>query len=333
MRTKLFAVLAATCLFAVQASAETFTVATYNVEHFENHFEAFRLGKTPEAKKDGPFKEVIEQLKHSNDEDNWEVAQVITSKFFNPDILVIEEGCSQSNLDYFNKRWLRGAYETSIVFKTNTDREQNLCLLMKHGFQVVERKDQYYLEPDTVTNERGNRLFARGPAFCLVQTPGGYKFWVGVTHQKSKKDNSVEVTAWRNRESVRTHQIMLELQKQGPTDVMLLGDMNDELGQDEQEKQPGSGGDSLANLVGPPEDNFVLVTRKLAESHQISFGGYWNPKFRSFIDHVIVTPSMKDQIENCEVFHGSLAQVASDHYPVLVKMHSDEPAAPTTPQK
>lgn len=318
-----FALSIALLCIAPLSRAETVTLATYNIEHFESHFLGFKLGKMKEAKQPGPFQEAVDALKHSNDKENFATARVITHKAFNPDVLVIEEGCTQANLEYFNKRWLQNAYETVVQFSSNTDREQHLCMLLKPGFKILQRKDQYHTEKDTTPNARGNFLFARGPVFCLIQTPAGYKFWVGVTHQKSKKDNDLVVTQWRNRESVRTHQIMLELQKQGPTDVMLLGDMNDELGLDEQEKLPNSGGDSIANLVGPASDGFVLVTEPLAKSKQDSFGGYWNPKFRAFIDHVIVTPSMKDQIRKTEVFYGSVAPVASDHFPVFVKIHSD----------
>ena len=240
-------------------------------------------------------------------------------------MLVIQEGCSESNLKYFNKRWLNNAYEAAIVFPTNTDREQNLCLMLKPGFRILARKDKYYEEKDTAQNDRGDRLFARGPAFVLIETPSGYRFWVGVTHQKSKSGNSVEVTAWRNREAVRTHQIMKELQKAGPEDVILLGDMNDDLGEDEFEKNPKSGGDVIPKLVGPPADGFVLVTEELAKKGEISFGGYWNTKYRSLIDHAVITPSMKDQIESVSIFRGSLAAAASDHFPLVVKIKGDEP--------
>src|SRR5204862_2853678 len=135
--------------FTTLSRAETITVATYNVEHFENHFEGHRLGTLKEAKEDGPLKDAVEILKHENDKDNWEVASVITAKQFNPDMLVIEEGCSQSNLEYFNKRWLHNAYETVIVFPTNTDRQQNLCMLLKPDFKILERHDEYHLEKDT----------------------------------------------------------------------------------------------------------------------------------------------------------------------------------------
>jgi endonuclease/exonuclease/phosphatase family metal-dependent hydrolase len=322
------------CLFVLRVGAETVTVATYNIEHFEERFEAYRLSKLDEAKSSELIKQLVEAERRQNEEDQWEVSQVISDPGFDPDILVIEEGCSQSNLRYFNKRWLNESYQTVIVFPTNTDRNQNLGIMLKPGFKILARKDRYHEEKDSIGNERGALLFARGPAFCLIETPSGYRFWVGVTHQKSKSDDSVEVTAWRNREAKRTHEIMRELQKDGPEDVMLLGDMNDEIGLDKFEQDPASGGDSIANLVGPAEDQFILVTEPLAKSGEISFGGYWRPTHLSFIDHVITTLSMKDQIEKIGVFKGSLAASASDHYPVFVKVRSDPPAgkSPKPPQ-
>src|SRR3954454_6090872 len=145
-----------------------------------------------------------------------------------------------------------------MTFPTNTTRNQHLCMLLKPGFKVIEKRDKYYLEKDTVENSRGERLFARGPAFVLVETPGGYQFWVGVTHQKSKSGNSVDVTKWRIRECARTHQILKELEHSGKGngDVLFMGDMNDELGYQEFEQE--AGGDAIATLVGPKEDGLVL---------------------------------------------------------------------------
>lgn len=342
----------------VPAGAEEIVVATYNVEHFESHFEGHRLrklagraapgpaadGTRPDAPGRAPtredaersaaggepepksaqeldLKQLIDDLKHQNDEDNWEVAEVITDNRFSPDVLVIEEGCSQENLEYFNDRWLRKAYGTVITFPTNTTRGQHLCMLLKPGFRVIERKDQYYLEKDPDGNDRADRLFARGPAFALVETPGGYRFWAGVTHQKSKSGNNLDVTRRRLGEAARTHQIMQEPRKRGPADVILLGDMNDELGLDGFEQQAGA--DAVATLVGPPADGFALATRPLVDAKENSFGGYWNPKFRSLIDHVVVTPEMKDRIADVKVFRLNVARVASDHFPVYVRVRCD----------
>jgi endonuclease/exonuclease/phosphatase family metal-dependent hydrolase len=305
------------------ARGESITIATYNVEHFNENFMAHRVASSqPALAQDPQFKQLLDKVKYENDEDNWEVAQVILDPRFNPDVLVLQEGCGQKDLEFFNKRWLNEAYATLITFPSNTNRDQHLNLLLKPGFKVIERREQYHLEPDPVPNPRGDRLFARGPAFALVESPSGYRFWVGTTHQKSKGGNSKEVTEWRNREAKRTHEILKELAASGTSDVILLGDMNDEPGIQEFELE--GGGDVIANLLGPESAGFVLATRPLVDQGKLSFGGYWNTRFRSFIDHVVISKDVKDQVEAVEVIDWGLAPAASDHYPVMIKIRADE---------
>ncbi len=335
MKLRLFAAVGALLLISSSSIADTISVGTYNIEHWNDNFAGFHLGAATRraasqpgaAQSDEKMNDMIAEERRQNDEDHWEVARVILDPNFNPDILVIQEGAGQKDLEYFNKRWLNDAYATVVQFQSNTDRYQHLGMLLKPGFTIVEKRDTYRDDKDTVPNPRGNKLFARGPAFALIETPTGYRFWVGVTHQKSKSGNNLEVTQWRNRESVRTHEIMKELAKEGPDDVILLGDMNDEVGTDKFESEPGSGGDAMANLVGPKEDNFILVTQPLVDAGAISFGGYWRPEYRSLIDHAIATPGMKGQVVEVKVIQSDIATVASDHYPVLVKLRAEVPAS------
>jgi endonuclease/exonuclease/phosphatase family metal-dependent hydrolase len=302
--------------------AQQITVATYNIEHFAGHFLARRIATTrPSVAKNPEAQDLMESERRHEDEDNWETAEVILDPRFSPDILAIQEGCSQADLEYFNHRWLRDSYSTVIVFDSNTDREQTIGMMIRPGFKVVDRKDQYYREPDPVPNERGNRLFARGPAFLLVEAPSGYRFWIGTNHQKSKADNSVEVTQWRNREALRTHQIIKEIEKSGPSDVIFLGDMNDEAGIQMYELQ--GGGDVISNLVGPVTDGIFLATSKLAEAGKISYFGYSRTDHRSLIDHIFVTSSFKDQIEDVQVFQNGFTAVSSDHCPVMMRFLAD----------
>ena len=273
---------------ALLVGGEELTLGTYNVEYFDAHFLAHRFAKAPIA--DDPVgKQLLADLRKKNDEDNWETARVILDPKFNPDILVIQEGCEQADLEYFNRRWLSNRYATAIQFPSNTDRRQHLCLLMKPGFRILERRDQYRLEADPQGNERGSRLFARGPVFVKVQTPGQYAFWLGVTHMKSKsvgpvspaepgqgesaetRQRKVEASKWRNREAARTHKIMKELEQAGPKDVILLGDVNDSVGLDPYEGE--GGGDAVLNLLGPAEDGLVLATKPLVDARQHSFNG------------------------------------------------------------
>lgn len=309
---------------------ETIKLATYNIENWHTNFEGHRLQMSTRPSK-GPgaglpvndkLIEIIEAERRQNDEDHWEVSQVILDPEFDPDILVVQEGCRQNDLSFFNKRWLNNAYATTIQFQSNSGRDQHLCMLLKPGFRVLERRDRYHQEKN---REDGLPLFARGPAFALVQTPGGYKMWVGVTHQKSKSGNSVDVTRWRNREAARTHAIMKELAAGPVKDVILLGDVNDELGMQEFEAE--AGGDTVATLVGPPADGFILATKPLIDAGKESFGGYWRTNYRSLIDHIVVTPAMKDQLGEVKVLQTPLATVASDHYPVMIQITADPPAA------
>jgi endonuclease/exonuclease/phosphatase family metal-dependent hydrolase len=311
-------------LLAAPLPAQDINVATYNVENFRQHFLAHRLSTSRPSwlPRDNPDAvQLMNELRYANEEDNWEVSQVILDPKFSPDVLVIQEGCGQSDLEYFNRTWLKNAYETVMVFPSNTERDQHLAMLVKPGFKVLEKRTDYYKEPDSERNERGERLFARGPAFVLLQAPSGYRFWVGTNHQKSKSGNNVEITRWRNREARRTNQIIRELEKRGPDDVIFLGDMNDALGIQEYELE--GGGDVIANLVGNTQDGIVLVTKALAESGQVSFKGYSRTDHQGFIDHVLVTRGMKDQIDKVEIFRNDYTQSASDHYPVMVRFKAD----------
>jgi hypothetical protein len=330
-------------LFAASvAPAEEIKIATYNVEVWNDSFAAHAATSQPIAK-DPAGADLLRILRRENDEDNWEVAQTILDKNFDPDILVIQEGPDQSDLRFFNRRWMNDAYDTVQTLPSNTDRNQNLCVLMKKGFRILARKDQYHNEGDPGGgNSRGSRLFARGPVFLLVQSPGGKKFWVGTTHQKSKNpgiapdasgkrpaENSPEVMAkkvedskWRNREAARTHQIIKEIEKAGPPDVILLGDMNDAVGMDDAEKQAGA--DSIATLVGPPADGLMLATQPLVDAKKFSFHNYDDTRYRELIDHVVVSKSMQPRIVEVKVVDDvPLARVASDHYPVMVKLKVD----------
>jgi hypothetical protein len=330
-RRHLFIFSFALLLAPVATRAQDIKIATWNIGNFHQHF-----APTSQPIQD---RELARWVREHGERDNWVAAQVIKDPAFNADVLVICECCEQDELDRFNKNkeWgLGGAYETVVVFPTNSERHQQLGLMLKPGFKIVERRDKYFEEKDPAgQNERGDRLFARGPAFALVRSPSGYQFWVGVTHQKSKGGggNNVEQTKWRNREAKRTHEIVKELESLGPAkgngDVVLLGDMNDELGFQEYEQE--AGGDTTATLVGPPADGLTLVTKPLIDAGKISFGGYYSSRYRSFIDQIVVTKEMKDQVKDVQVFQTPVSSIASDHYPVYVVITADPATAAIAP--
>lgn len=300
------------------ADGETIRVATWNIENWRDHFTAaHRQGPPPS---DPAEEEAMRQERFQNEEDQWEIAQVLLDPEFSPDVLVFQEGASQADIEQFNKDWLAGMYETINVFPSNDDRGQTIGVLLKPGFRIVGREDQYFRMPDPQDlNPRTDFLFARGPAFVLVEGPGGRRFWVGTNHQKSKGGgNDPAMTRWRNAEAVATRQIMKDLVARGPAEMIFLGDMNDELGIGAYELE--GGGDVITNLVGPPADGFELATRGLSEEGQASFMGYWNTTYRSLIDHIVVSRALTDDVVQTSVHDTAWARVASDHLPVYVDL-------------
>lgn len=332
------------CVLAALAGVvkgEDIRIATYNIEHFADHFDTRQLAAwAKKVEKDHPdlkgspeLAKLVTQERNQDNEDNWEVATTLLDPKLSPDILFIQEGCSQEDLEYFNHRWLKDAYGTVKVFPSNTGRDQNVCMMLKPGFEMLETKADYYKEPDSVPKPflakaedmpsdapaaKENRLFARGPAFLKVKSPGGYVFWVGTNHNKSKYGNSVEVAQWRDREAAREHQIITELSADG-TDVVFGGDMNDELGMQEFEQE--AGGDSIGKIVGD-DGKVVLATKPLVDQNAVSFGGYFNEKYRSFIDHLFVSAGLAGRVKSVSVYNEGLAPVASDHFPVLMVIES-----------
>jgi ribosomal protein S18 acetylase RimI-like enzyme len=188
---------------ALPAWGEEIRIATYNIEHFAEHFDTRELAKWAKTQpKSEELSAMITEERNQDNEDNWEIAQVLLDPKVNADVVFIQEGCAQEDLEYFNKRWLKEAYKTVTVFPSNSGRNQEIGILLKPGFEVLETKADYYKEKDTESKAflqkagddpesmspavKENRLFARGPAFVKIKSPGGYVFWAARTTTRAR---------------------------------------------------------------------------------------------------------------------------------------------------
>ncbi len=304
---------------AATAAPSQVRIVTFNIENWRNHFFAFKMNKRAATQPawDDDVKELIANARRDADTENWAAARAILDPSVKPDIMVIQEGCSLEDLNYFNTQFLNGYFDTVHIFPSNTEREQTIGILMRPGFKVLEYREDFHKEPDTagVNTVGTGLLFARGPAFAHVQAPDGTTFWVGTNHAKSKSGNSVEVTKWRNAEAKRTHEILQELRKIDP-EVIFLGDLNDELGYQEFELE--AGGSTIDLLIGSGDDALVLATKPLVDKAAISFHGRMRGRHRSFIDHAIITPEVQKYLKDVSVSTTPHAEYASDHYPVVL---------------
>ncbi|WP_257787952.1 endonuclease/exonuclease/phosphatase family protein [Limihaloglobus sulfuriphilus] len=293
-------------------------VATYNIEHFMRMFDQQKM---PERSRN------MTEL-YSDEEDVYEVAAVIKSKDFNADIIAIQECCDEQMLELFVKKWLDGEYEYAKVSYGNTD-GQYLGFLVRKGWSVRDFRE--YVDIKDPADDRSLRsfkeregkdffdfLFSRGPAFILVESPGGTSFWVGCTHVKSKYGNNEAVTKWRLREIDKTRQICAELLAGGKTDkLVILGDFNDTIGMDKYEKIVGA--DVVMRMTeGSGGEELKMLTRKLSDSGKASYHCEFKPRYyRGFLDHVFASPAMAECFESALMVESPVAAVASDHYPVV----------------
>lgn len=306
---------------ASQPSAgATVRLATYNIEHFMRMFDQIRM---PERSRD------IGEL-YDDEEELYEVARVIELPEMQPDILTIQECCSQEMLEWFNREYLDGRYSFVHVFPSNVE-GQWVGVMAVAGFEPLEVLS-FADEVDPVDDPqvRGykdragfgeqNALFSRGPGFVLFRTPTGEQLWVGTTHVKSKSGNSEPVTRWRMRELLRTREICGELLARGDSDMLaVMGDFNDDFGLDRYEQAlgqdavalmtEGEGNEQLVSLTWP----MVRADPTLATYHcEIK-----PPTYRSFIDHVFASGALAGRVRDCYVVDAPIAAVASDHYPVV----------------
>jgi hypothetical protein len=307
--------------------AETIRVATYNIEHMSDMLNVALVEPNDRTREQwGDF--------FNDEEDCYEVAWVITQTAATPDILLIQEGCSQDELEHFNTHWLRQAYAYVKVFRGNSPRGQQLGILAKKGFEPLEVRE-FADEVDPVDDpalrklkEGGglaekNLLFSRGPAFVKFRTPGGHVMWVGNTHVKSKYGNSLPVVKWRIREMQRTREICGELLATGDTPYLLLGgDFNDDMQLDEFEKKLSR--DALSIMIdGKGDEQLLSLTSPLIRTNPR--GGTYHARVKTkyppaWFDYIFASPDLARYVKATTLIDTPLAGVASDHLPVVTEI-------------
>ena len=291
--------------------ANTVRIAAYNIEHFGMMFDQH----------DVPWNDRDKTEYYRDLEDIYEVARVIKMDNFDPDIICIEEGPTQKNLELFNKKDLDGKYEFVKVFDGNSTRGQTLCMMAKKGFNPI-KIDQYYEEIDPADPAGKERLFSRGPAFVTFETPCGAKICVGVTHIKSKYGDNPEMVKFRSRQTARLGEICQGYMDSGIDYVTVMGDFNDYFGMDENETKAGL--DAVAQ-VNVDKKDLKCLTYDLQMMGKNSYHCMLKPaKYRSFLDHAFASKKLADAVVDVQLFNPPIADVASDHWPIMVTYKLDK---------
>jgi len=304
------------------AKAETLRIASYNIEHFNKMFDQ---GLVARSKRD--WDEFFR-----DQEDLYEVARVINEQL-DADILTVQECCAQNHLEYFNRKWLKNRYKTVKVFKGNSSREQNLGILAKEGYELLEVR-QFHNEPDPVNDpdlqsvkqgsqlDVDNLLFSRGPAFAKFRTPGGRVIWVGVTHVKSRYGDNQAVTKWRVRETTRTRELCGELLAQDETDLLAMtGDFNDDVGLSTEHEKALKLDAAGAMTAGTGREKLIDLTADL-DPKVGTYHAQLKTQYAPVVfDLIFASPALARSARSVKAISTPLAAVASDHYPVVAEFH------------
>ena len=297
-------------VFSVTLYGEQVKVATYNIEHMMKMFDQQQM---PERSRD------MTEF-YRDEEDMYEVARVITLPQMDPDIICMQECCSQEMLEYFNKEFLDGKYSFVKVFNGNSD-SQTLAMMAKKGFEPV-KIDEYYQMKDKGYRDGTSDLFGRGPAFVKFKTPKGNMLWVGTTHAKSKYNDSANMVKWRSRQVDTLREICEGYLDAGDSFVTIQGDFNDSFGMDKNETKAGK--DAVAQLL-LGKKKMRCLTKKLQDSGLNSYHCKIKPPtYRSFLDHVFVSEPLVDKVVSIKLIQDPIAEVASDHLPVVMTYNLPE---------
>ncbi len=316
-----------------------YTMMSYNIEHMK------KLFNKNNVREDG--KERLDKI-----------AQVIKS--IDPHILGIVEASNklQHHEVFVNDPgFLNGRYQ---IAKGEENRGgQDLVVYYRDPFEVLEidaNIDFYSPWLEDIDDDGIQELcdFERIPLeilfrikdtdirFYLILILGKSKGVFAVndllTYQRIALSNRKKLFAQAKKIRHRLDQIMA---MENPIPVIVMGDMNDEPGLDEYQKQVGAS--SIETLMGSIFEPGKIMHNALWHLSSVNHNrDLWTAEFpdqivsyskkhRVWIDHILVSP---DMIQNGNKFRyimdsgtickkDEISKAASDHYPIYCKLESD----------
>ncbi len=300
---------AALCLLALllasgAAAAETFTVASYNVENYLEAKSGTRDAKSPEAKA--------------------KIVSIISS--MKPDVIGLQEmGSTNALLE------LRAALKAAGVEYPHWEHvrghDTNIHVALLSRFPITGRRphtaDAYLL------NGRRFRV-SRGFLEADLRTPSGYSFTVFVAHLKSRRPVPEAAEAeMREQEALLLREKIDARMKAVPrANIVVIGDLNDVKDARSTRAVMGRGNAVLLDLR-PAERNgdTVQPTNPRFDPAHITWTHFYGKEDTySRIDYILVSKSMASEWskEGTHVFATANWSLASDHRPIIAKFRAKE---------
>ncbi len=281
-------------------AAETFTIATYNVENYLDAPSGTRKAKPPESR--AKIRECI--------------------KAIHPDVLALEEmGGTNALME------LRASLKSEGVDYPHWEHvsgwDTNIHVAVLSRFPIVARRphsqDAYLLQ--------GRRLHvSRGFAEVDIQVNAGYTFTLFVAHLKSKRPipGSDEAEMRLQEATILREKIDARLKASPNANIAVVGDFNDTKDSKGVRTLIGRGKTKLVDTRPSERNGDTIPAHNPAHDPPTITWTYFYGKEDSYnrIDYVLLSPGMAREWNRggSYVFRTSNWGLASDHRPVVVEI-------------
>lgn len=298
------AALAALLFSLCLTRAETFRVATYNVENYLDEATHTRRAKSPEAK--AKIRDAILALK--------------------PDVLALQEMGSLSALQE-----LRGSLKTNGLdfpyweHVSGYDTNIHVAVLSKFPFTALRP----HTNDDFLLDGRRFRV-SRGFAEADIQVNTNYSFTLIAAHLKSKRPiPQADETELRQEEAkILREKIDARLAANPDANLVVLGDLNDGKDSKSTKEVIGARKHKLVD-TRPAErngDNPSTSTRAVG-SRNVTWTHYYDKEDTySRIDYILLSPGMAREWVTNETYVLTIPNwgIGSDHRPLVATFEAED---------
>ena len=279
-------------------SAQTFTVATYNVENYFLTAFANRKAKTEASR--------------------VKVVDAITA--IKPDILALQEMGRKEALQELRQRlYKKGLRYSQAIFLEGADAAIHLAVLSR--FPIVGNHSKtnatYLLD--------GKRFqVRRGFVEIEIQVGASYKFILINAHLKSMRQVAFADQAEMRLGEARVLRELIEkrLNANPNENILLMGDLNDAPSRDPIKVLIGKGSTKLIDLrpSEKKDDQEKVDGRGNDKSRRVTWTHYYKTEDQfSRLDYIMASRGMARELDSSYVYVTTEWGAASDHRPVVAR--------------
>ncbi|HXA15323.1 MAG TPA: endonuclease/exonuclease/phosphatase family protein [Opitutaceae bacterium] len=285
-----------TCLASTATRAETFTIATYNIENYTVTDRMTPEGYRQDYPKPEAEKTALRAVIHA----------------LHADVLVLEEMGPQPFLDELQSDLAQQGDDYPHAFVLDgPDPERHVAILSKRAWKTVTpHSDLEFLYRGSMEKVKRGLL-----EVTFTADDGDFTLWA--VHLKSKLTESDDAddpqsANLRAAEAMAVRRTVLEkFPDPGTARFAILGDFND-----------GKGSKPLQDLLRRGRTD-ITYEIPAADSHgEIWTEFYAKQEIYSGIDHVLVSPGLRGAVRGGRaiIFDAPEVSLASDHRPVVVTL-------------